>query len=206
MSLGIAILLAWILGGVPFGLLVVRAWKGVDIRQVGSGNVGATNASRVFEGRGRLPVFLGIYLFDFFKGFVPAMFFATWFGLPETVDRQVALGAAAVLGHCVSPFLGLKGGKGVATTTGVFAAVEPIALVASLVVFGIVARLTRQVFWGSLALGLTLGLAVPLREPSTAFSDRWAVSVAAITGALFLLYTHRSNLRQFFVTRREAKV
>ena len=117
----------------------------------------------------------------------------------------MALGAAAVLGHCVSPFLGLKGGKGVATTTGVFAAVEPIALVASLLVFGVVTRLTRQVFWGSLALGMTLGLVVPLREPSTAFSDRWAVSVAAITAALFLWYTHRSNLRQFFETRREAK-
>ena len=98
LSVPSAAVTAWLLGGIPFGLVLVRLFKGVDIRTLGSGNVGATNASRAFEGRLRLPVFLLIYVLDFLKGFVPALWFPTWFGIELAVGSwvPVGLGAAAV--------------------------------------------------------------------------------------------------------------
>ncbi len=203
--LPLACALAWVLGGIPFGLVLVRLFCGIDIRTIGSGNVGATNASRAFPGRARLPVFLLIYVLDFGKGFVPATFFPAWFGLGPGLLAPVLVGAAAVLGHCVSPFLGLRGGKGVATTTGVFAAVDPIALLCGLAAFGAVFGATRRVFWGSLALALALPIAVVAREPSAAFGERLPVTVLALAVAAFLFWTHRSNLRKFRAERRAAE-
>ena len=201
MAIVLACVAAWLLGGVPFGLVLVRVFRGVDIRTIGSGNVGATNASRAFGGRLRLPVFFAIYLLDFAKGFVPAAYFGPWFGAGEGVGTMVLVGAAAVLGHCVSPFLRFKGGKGVATTTGVFGAIEPLALVVALAVFGVTLAATRRVFFGSLALGLALALTTVLREPATAFGARWPASALAIAAAIFLFWTHRTNLRAFLGAR-----
>lgn len=193
MAIVLAIFCAWILGGIPFGLVLVRVFRGVDIRTIGSGNVGATNASRAF-GRARIPFFLLFYVLDFLKGFVPAQWFPAWF-LPDAgVGSAVGVGAAAILGHCFSPFLRLRGGKGVATTTGVFASLEPLALGIALLVFFAALGVTRRVFAGSLALGVALAVAVIAREPSTAFTERVAVTLLALCAAAFLVWTHRGNL------------
>jgi glycerol-3-phosphate acyltransferase PlsY len=198
MTLALALLAAYLLGGVPFGLVLVRLLRGVDIRTLGSGNVGATNASRAF-GRARVPMFLLFYVLDFAKGYVPARWFpALGLGAADGgLGQAVALGAAAVLGHCFSPFLRFRGGKGVATTTGVFAAIEPLALGIALAVFFVVLGLTRRVFFGSLAIGITLALAVILREPATAFGARWPATALALAVAAFLVWTHRSNLAKW---------
>ncbi len=198
MTLAIACFCAWILGGIPFGLVLVRLFKGVDIRQIGSKNTGATNASRAFAGKRRMMVFVLIYLLDFAKGFVPTWFGQELFGIEGGLEVPVVLGAFAVLGHCVSPFLGLRGGKGVATTMGVFAALELIPLLISIAVFLVVFKLTRQVFFGSLAIGITLATAVILREPDTAFSVRLPVTILALVAAVMMFVTHRSNIRKFF--------
>jgi glycerol-3-phosphate acyltransferase PlsY len=208
MSLVLACITAWLLGGIPFGLCLVRWFKGVDIRRIGSGNVGATNASRAFGGRLQLPVFLLIYALDFLKGFVPALGFASWFGVVPAgggagLLAPVLIGAAAVLGHCFSPYLGLRGGKGVATTTGVFAALEPVPLGLAIAVFLLVFQLSRQVFLGSLALGIALALGVVLREPATAFDGRLPVTVLALLVALFMFWTHRGNLARFRARRQD---
>ena len=98
----------------PFALVVVRALKGVDVRTIGSGNVGATNASRAFASKGgRIGAFLAIYLLDAAKGFAPAWFGPALIG-DAALGTGVALGAAAILGHVFTPFLGFRGGKGVA--------------------------------------------------------------------------------------------
>ncbi len=196
MTLIAGCLVAYLIGGVPFGLVLVRLFLGIDIRGIGSGNVGATNASRAFSKRTRLPVFLLIYLLDFAKGFVPAMWFAAWFGIDGGAEVPVLLGASAVIGHCASPFLKFRGGKGVATTTGLFAAVELYPLLIALAAFGVVLGITRQVYLGSLAIGLTLAIAVIALEPSTAFTDRIAATIAALAAALFLFWTHRSNIKK----------
>lgn len=195
MSIVLAATCAWLLGGIPFGLVLVRLLLGVDVRRVGSGNIGATNASRAFGRRARLPVFLSIYVLDFAKGLVPTLWFPVWFGCGPGLLAPVLIGASAVLGHCASPYLRLRGGKGVATTTGVFAALELVPLAVALGVFFAVLAATRQVFLGSLALGVTLAAAIPLRDTSTAFGARLPVTVLALLAAGFLFYTHRSNLR-----------
>ena len=107
------------------------------------------------------------------------------------------VGGATVLGHCTSPFLGFRGGKGVATTTGVFAFLQPLVLGIALLMFFLTRGFTRQVFLGSLAIGLTLAIGVILVEPATAFGERWPVTVFALAIAAFLFYTHRNNIRNF---------
>lgn len=197
-------LAAWLLGGIPWGLVLVRLFRGVDIRTIGSGNIGATNASRAFSGWARPAVFLAIYVLDFAKGFVPA------FVAPRLVDADpllasVLAGAAAILGHVFSPYLRLRGGKGVATTTGVLAALEPIALAVALLAFVVVLRLTRHVYLGSLSLGIALALAVVLRAPATAFGERLPVTLLGFAVAAFLFWTHRNNLRDAAARRRAAE-
>ena len=196
MSFAVGCALAYLLGGIPFALVLVRLLKGVDVRTLGSGNVGATNASRAFEGRARLAIFVLIYLLDTAKGFLPAFFGPELFDGPAS--RAILFGACAILGHCASPYLGFRGGKGVATTTGVVAAVEPVALLIGLGAFFVVFAITRRVFFGSLALGIALALAIVFRDLDTAFAERVAASVFGIAVAAFLFFTHRSNLLKMF--------
>ncbi len=183
---------AYLLGSIPFAYLLVRLLLALDVRTIGSGNAGATNASRAFQPPWQIPMFLLIYLLDFAKGFLPTW----WAGAQLAVfagDRgQVVLvGAAAILGHCTSPFLGFKGGKGVATTTGVFAYLTPGVLGVALVVFFLVRGLTGQVFLGSIAIGLTLAMG------AVATGEGWPVIIFALVIAASLFYTHRSNIRNF---------
>jgi len=192
MSFSLGCLAAYLLGGIPFSLLLVRLLKRVDLRTIGSGNVGATNASRAFGGRAKLAVFLLIYALDTAKGFVPAFFGPRLIGGPASA--AIWFGACAILGHCASPYLHFRGGKGVATTTGVMAAVDPMALVIALAVFGLVFAITKRVFLGSLALGVTLACAVVLRDPASAFAERAPISIFALTIAALLFVTHRRNL------------
>ena len=186
---------AYLLGSIPFAYLLVRVCVGVDVRTIGSGNSGATNASRAFQPPWQIPVFLLIYLLDFTKGYLPT--WLAWRYFAGDHGSAVLIGAATVLGHCTSPFLKFKGGKGVATTTGVFAFLEPLVLGIALAMFFVLRGLTRQVFLGSLAIALTLAIGVILREPGTAFGERWSVTAFALVIAVSLFYTHRSNIRNF---------
>lgn len=180
---------AYLLGSIPFAYLLVRLILGVDVRTIGSGNAGATNASRAFGPPWQIPMFLLIYLLDFAKGFVPTWLAAGHFvGQPGAI---VLIGAAAILGHCTSPFLGFRGGKGVATTTGVFAWLTPMILGIALVVFLLVRGLTKQVFLGSICIGLTLAIGAIVT------GQAWPVTVFALVIAASLFYTHRSNIRNF---------
>lgn len=193
---------AFAVGAIPFALLVVRACKGVDVRTLGSGNVGATNASRAFATRrGRLLAFLGIYALDAAKGFLPA-----WCGpsfAPGTPAMTVGVlaGAAAVLGHVFTPFLGFRGGKGVATATGALLALDWQVAALAIGVFFVVRAATGQVFFGSLALALALPLAAVGLHADTAFGDRLAFTLLCLLLAAFLFWTHRSNLQRHFAAR-----
>lgn len=198
MALALACVAAYSLGGIPFGLILARAFAGVDIRAIGSGNVGATNAARAFASRRtRLAMFVLIYLLDAAKGFLPTWLLPPAIGHPGA-NAAALVGTCAVLGHCFSPYLRLRGGKGVATGCGVFLAIEPWALLAGIVAFGIAYGITRKVFVGSLTLGVVMACVVVLREPATAFGARLTVSALAIGVAAFFFFTHRGNLRQAF--------
>lgn len=170
------------LGSVSFALLLARA-RGIDLRQVGSGNLGATNAGRAL---GRKAGIL-VYFLDALKGFVPAWVAARWTGSP---DLAVAAGAGAFLGHLWPLWHGFRGGKGVATLSGALLALAPWVLLAAGLSFLLGVLLTRIMSVGSIAFGLALGpAAFVLRAPAP-------IAVFAALGGLALIFTHRANIRR----------
>ena len=167
-------------GAIPFGVLLARL-RGVDIRAHGSGNIGATNVTRVLG-----PTLGAIVLvLDARQGRrCPC---GTRSITPPDPWLVVATGGAAIAGHCFSPFLEFKGGKGVATATGVFLVLAPAQLALAVVVFGAVLAWKRVPALGSLAAIASLAVMMLFRgEPSTA--------TLALGTLVLLVYTHRSNL------------
>lgn len=163
-------LIAWMLasylvGSFPFGLLLGKILFGVDIREKGSRNLGATNAARVL-GRGRTGVtvafFVVVFLLDAGKGFVPAMLAERFAGTFFDAPAGLFAGAAAVGGHMASVYLKFRGGKGVAVSAGALAALVPWPLLVAAGVWGLAVAATRYVSVGSLASALTLPVAVAL--------------------------------------------
>ena len=189
---------AFALGAIPFAWLIVRACKGKDVRTIGSGNVGATNASRAFEGKAaRILAFVAVYLLDAGKGAL-----AAWLGFATGLLPGVLCAAAGILGHCFTPFLGFKGGKGVATATGALVVLDWRVTLIALGVFFVVRYATGQVFFGSLALGLGLAGAAVLLEPGAALDARLPLTLLTTVIAALLFWTHRSNLQQHFTARQ----
>ena len=190
---------AYLVGAIPASYLA--AWlKGIDLRQHGSKNLGATNVYRVLGWRYALPV----ALFDVAKGVVPVLFFARWGGVRWEWFPAV-LGAAAVVGHVFSPFVGFKGGKGVATAAGVFLVLAPLAVLITVPVWAMSLWLTGYVSLSS----LIAAAALPILVAATG-AGRPAV-VAGIVLALMIVYTHRGNIRRLlagtesrFRTRKQA--
>ena len=180
----------YLLGGIPFGLLIGKA-HGVDIRERGSGNIGATNLGRALGKRWAFAAFL----LDFAKGLVPVL--AAGQLLDEAAERevvQILAGAASILGHTFSIYLGFKGGKGVATTFGVIAAVAFPAAVLAGMVWSIVYLATRTVSISSLATGIALPLGIWLTDllyPSPSLAPRLVFSIAI---ACLIFIRHRENI------------
>ncbi len=137
---------AYLLGAVPFGLLIGRL-KGIDIRQHGSGNIGATNVLRVLG----KPLGITTFVLDALKGFVPSFLFPAWFGAAmEPGVISVLCGAAAILGHNFPVFLGFKGGKGIATSAGVLIGIAPQAALAGVLAWVVVFFASRYVSLASI--------------------------------------------------------
>jgi glycerol-3-phosphate acyltransferase PlsY len=197
---------AFLAGSVPFGHLIARA-KGVDIRAHGSGNIGATNVGRVLGRK------FGILCFalDALKGALPVVGagLATGIlGLPiaeigaERLWLWLAVGAAALLGHMFSPWIGFKGGKGVATGFGALLAMwSPLTIPAlcAFVIWFVVLRTIRMMSIASIAGAWTIPTAVALRagfasEPSAAFAAALPATIATAAIALLVTVKHRANL------------
>ena len=180
----------YLLGGIPFGLLIGKA-HGVDIRERGSGNIGATNLGRALGKRWAFAAFL----LDFAKGLVPVL--AAGQLLDEAAERevvQILAGTASILGHIFPIYLGFKGGKGVATTFGVIAAVAFPAAVLAGMAWSIVYLATRTVSISSLATGIALPLGIWLTDllyPSPSLASRLVFSIAI---ACLIFIRHRENI------------
>lgn len=174
------------LGSVSFALLLARA-RGIDLRQVGSGNLGATNAGRAL---GRKSGVL-VYFLDALKGFLPVWLALRWTGSPTVaVEMAVAAGAGAFLGHLWPLWHGFRGGKGVATLSGALLALAPLVVLAAGLSFLLGVLLTRIMSVGSIAFGLALGpAAFVLQAPAP-------VALFAALGGLGLIFTHRTNIRR----------
>lgn len=178
------LLVGFLAGSIPFGLIIGRR-LGVDVRTRGSGNIGASNVTRVLGvGAGAL-----VAVLDIAKGAVPVVLARHYGGVPTIV------GWAAILGHCFSPWLGGKGGKGVATAFGVFLVIAPVMAGVAVIVFGAVLAITRVPTLGSLAAMATIaGLALHRGDPGI---TRLALSTLGL-----LVYTHRGNLRELITRTR----
>ena len=188
-TIALAALASYLLGGVPFGLLLAKGLRGVDLREVGSGNIGATNTMRVL---GRA---WGVFAFllDFAKGWAPVFLLAPWaVGGAEAAGfewARLACGAAAVLGHCFPVYLGFRGGKGVATGCGAIVAVDPIVFLIAGVVWLATAASTRFVGLSSMLMGITFPIAAGVRLPY----DR-PFLIGCLLLATLILVRHKKNI------------
>ena len=175
---------AYLVGATPTSYLVGRM-RGIDLRRHGSGNLGATNAFRVLGWKAALPVML----VDVAKGWLPAALFPLWDGAPAA-EWALAYGAAAIIGHVFSIYVGFRGGKGVATSAGVFMALAPWAVLIGLIVWGVTVTLTRIVSLGSLLAAAVLPIAV-YATGETLYELWLSIGLGA-----FVIYAHRANIRR----------
>jgi acyl phosphate:glycerol-3-phosphate acyltransferase len=180
------ILAAYLLGAVPSSYIAGRLTRGIDLREHGSGNLGASNTFRVLGARVAAPVML----FDVFKGWFPAWLFPAIDGTGAW-QWALAYGAAAVVGHVFPVYMGFRGGKGVATAAGVFLAVAaPVAIGAALAAWLLVLAASRIVSLASITAALVLVAALIVFEP------RAAVVWLGVAVASFVVFAHRSNIRR----------
>ena len=178
-----ALVLSYLIGSIPTSLLVSRLVKGIDLRQHGSKNVGATNLYRVLGWRWAVPV----GLFDVVKGYVPAAIVGP--AVADGVLIPLLCGVAAVLGHMFSPFVGFKGGKGVATGAGVVLAMAPLAFLGAFSLWAILVFLTGYVSLGSVVAAASLPLLTLWLYP-----DRPTVLWITAAIAALVVWMHRSNI------------
>ncbi|HOY29997.1 MAG TPA: glycerol-3-phosphate 1-O-acyltransferase PlsY [Flavobacteriales bacterium] len=186
----IAMAIAYLVGSIPTSVWWGRAFFGIDVREHGSRNAGATNTFRVLGPKAGVPVLL----IDILKGFLPVRLLPNFTELePDTAPWmwfRVALVSAAVIGHLYPVFAGFKGGKGVATSLGGVMAVHPGAAAICVAVFAVVFLLSRYVSLGSLCAAVAFPLAVIV-----VYKEFSAVKIGfAVVLCLLVFYTHRENI------------
>lgn len=180
------LLASYFVGAIPTSYLLSRFLAGIDLRQHGSGNLGATNLYRVLGWKYAIPA----AAVDIAKGAIPVLVFA-----PQVSTSQLfalGCGVAAILGHVFSVFVGFKGGKGVATAAGVMLGLAPLALTVAAIVWALLVRLTGYVSVASIAAAAVLPLAVYLLEDSRTPALLWIATVIA-AGVIIL---HRRNIQR----------
>jgi acyl phosphate:glycerol-3-phosphate acyltransferase len=182
----VAVIVAYLIGALPTAYLAGRA-HGVDLRQHGSGNLGATNVLRVLG----WPTGLVVYVLDCLKGLLPVLFLPGAAGLsgPRAVPWAIACGVAAIVGHVKPVWLLFRGGgKGVATASGVFFGLAPWPTAATVVIFAAVVGVSRYVSLGSMLSAAALPLFVFWAQgPSLVFGVSLCI-------AAFVIWTHRANI------------
>ena len=177
----LAILGSYLLGATPTSYIAGKLGRGIDLRQHGSKNLGATNVYRILGWKYAIPV----ALIDIAKGAIPVLLAPTalhpWLPL--------AAGGAAVLGHMFSPYVSFKGGKGVATAAGMFLALAPLAVVIAIAVWGACLWLTGYVSLSSIIGVLSVPLTVSLLQPGEPY-----VFWASIVLVALIIFAHRRNI------------
>ena len=178
------------LGAVPSSYIGGRMARGIDLRRFGSGNLGATNAFRVLGWKVALPV----VIFDIFKGWFPTFAFPLWDGVVPAAAAgggwAYAYGAAAILGHVFSPYVAFKGGKGVATSSGMLIALAPWGLLAGFLTWLALVFTTRIVSLSSIVAALVVPIVVAF------VYGIGPVFWVCVGIAAFVTFAHRSNLQR----------
>jgi len=193
LNLVIGLVVSYLMGSVPTSLLAGRLLKGIDIRQHGSGNAGATNTFRVLGWKAGLVVLL----IDMAKGLIPTVWVAQAAGSTlggEPMLYQIACGLAAVFGHIWTIFAGFKGGKGVGTGAGMIIGLAPVPVLICIVVFALVVGVTRYVSLGSILASITLPIVVWTQKLMLGMAVSTPLLVLSIFIPALIIFTHRSNV------------
>jgi len=197
----LSLLAAYVLGSIPTAVWVGKWFYGVDVRNEGSGNAGATNTIRVLGVKAGIPVLLT----DVFKGYLAVVLVTkimAWTGSADVPPLlEIAAGAAAVVGHTLPLFAGFRGGKGVATLLGVGLGLFPYAAWVAVAIFATVLIISKYVSLASITAGITFPLFVFFVFPA----PHWSYNVLAVLVAIFLPFTHRKNIKRL-ITGTESKV
>lgn len=177
------------MGSIPNGVIIGKTFKGIDIREHGSKNTGATNAFRVLGKN------LGITVFflDMFKGMIP-LFIASAAGVKGNI--LVFIGAIAIVGHMFSPFLKFKGGKGIATGFGVFLYLAPIEALLAITVFIIIVAFTKYISAGSIAAAVVLPVFIVFLPVNPVIENKILVIISSVLISAYVIYKHRSNINR----------
>lgn len=187
------VLLSYLLGSFPTSIVAGKILRGIDIRQYGSGNAGATNVFRVLGWKAGVVVLL----IDIAKGFVPTVYFYQLavgrVGLAP-IDLQLVAGFSAVAGHIWTVFAGFKGGKGVGTGAGMLLGIAPAAVGISLIVFIATVAMTRYVSLGSILSAIAFPCALFVLDHVTEMTVPAHLYAFGVFIALLILFTHRSNI------------
>ena len=190
LALVLSLIGSYFLGSIPFGLLAARL-KGMDIRKHGSGNIGATNVWRVCGWRYGLPVFV----LDVLKG-VAAVWLARWLAVRFSGDVAwcgIVAAMACIIGHSFPVWLGFKGGKGVATSLGVFLGLMPVPSLIALVLWVAIFKMSGYVSLASIVAAVALpAAAIAMQLMQRGYG--WPVSGFAVVIGLLVILRHRSNI------------
>jgi glycerol-3-phosphate acyltransferase PlsY len=182
---------SYLLGSIPFGYLLVRIFRGEDVRRSGSGNIGATNVSRKSPALGALTLlldaakgFFAVQLASSFSPFAP--------GDPRIQRVMAASALLAIVGHMFPIWLGFRGGKGVATALGAFLRFSPMAVVIAIIIFIMVVLVSRRISLGSIVTAALFPVSVSLLHRS---GDPWVIALIAAS-ALLIIARHHQNIRR----------
>lgn len=193
-------LVSYFIGGIPFAYIVGRVFGGLDIRQHGSGNVGATNVARVMGWRYGVPVFL----LDALKGSVPVYIAIKYSGLGPVHPLVILCGAGAILGHAFPVYLRFKGGKAAATSVGVFLVLAPRAVLGAIVVWCAVVAVTRYVSLGTISGAIAFCALFMYLHPDPFGDGRYLMGVS-VAIALLVIFRHKGNINRL-ITATEPKL
>ena len=201
----VGIILSYLLGGIPFGYLIAIT-KGIDIRTEGSGNIGATNVSRVLGRKYGLIIFV----LDMLKGFLAVFFLPALVSgvikVPTTGDNLLVIlcGFCAILGHAFPVYLRFKGGKAVATSFGVFIWLAPIAIAISFGAWIVTILVSRYVSLGSMIGTLSL-VGVIVLVVDSPFGDNIYLTLLSVAVTILVIAKHTSNIKRI-ISGTEKKV
>ncbi|MBQ8743606.1 MAG: glycerol-3-phosphate 1-O-acyltransferase PlsY [Mailhella sp.] len=178
--LALCLAFAFILGSIPFGLVIAKTFKGIDPRKAGSGNIGSTNVARLCG----MPCGLLTLVCDIMKGTLPVLIAVH---VLPSMFMQSLVAFAAVRGHIKSPFLGFKGGKGVATTIGALIPLAFLPLLCAVACFFVVVFITRYVSLSSMTMSVALVIFY-------AVFGYWELMPLGVVLAAMIIWAHRSNI------------
>ena len=186
----ILLILSYVIGSIPTSVWVGKYFYGIDVREYGSKNAGATNTYRVLGAKAGIPVFI----LDVFKGWLPVFIAENYkYLLPMSADNlliPIIIGIVAVFGHIFPVFASFKGGKGVATLLGVTIAIQPIAAAICFSIFIILLLVTKYVSLGSLTAGIFFPIFINLIFGTPSIS----LLVFSILAAVIIIITHKKNI------------